>query len=874
MTDLIKKPISVKYLLSKKELRTLLLLLFTLSGSLSALATRVKGVIRDSSGQPMSFASVVVRGETTGTMANEQGEFSLDLPPGRSYELVFQFLGYKTVIEKTDVGEKEVFLTITMQEQSIRLGEVKIGQSNEDPAYSIMRKAIAKSKIHDKQVDHYDADVYIKNTLLINKVPALFRKQLEKNNVKVGVPFVSEALINLKFTQPNKRVTKVLAKKLSLDEVDISGGYYLVNFYDIPRDLDLVSPLSPKAFSYYRFEYMGFFEDRGRTINKIKIIPKSYGPGVCRGTIYIIDDLWCIHSIEAETVNQGFTIKLKQLYSPQQEVWVPVSQVIDFGGKPFGFDFGAKLQVSPKYKALRINQKYVTEVKVLDAKDAPQPKVRKDVSLTQKELTLKELNRLARQMEKEEKTAQKKEERNTVTIDSSSTDSLAMKRSADYWESVRSIPLTFEEMKGYQVGDSIRVVRKIEKDSVKAGPGKKNNLFREVFIGDSFIIDKKFRFSYTSPFLPFVGINYNMVEGIFTEGRVSLRRNMYSSQKWGFNLNNKVRYSFGMNRLMAASDLTVKKGRHNLLIGGGSFTQTFDSVQAIPAYANTLVNLFKINLMQLYLKESGYLGYNYTRNNIFKATVKVEFAHRSPLSNLASLPVALGNREPTPNLPANEELGDTGFASHNAVIWSNTLQYRPRAKYKVLNGFRIYAGSDWPTFSLNYTKGMNDVNYDFLSFGLDHSLSSGPAVKLKYYAETGTFLNDSRLFLMDMKHVNSVKISETATGTYSFYRLLNTHLPIQISPDNYYRYSTRGGYVKIHAINEFRKLLVTQIPVARFTGLKEDLFINYLKTPVKKNYLEAGYGIDGIFKLLRFEVITAFEKGVKQRWGWQIGITF
>lgn len=868
-----KKLISVENPLSKKNIRTLLFLLVTLAGSLPALATRVKGVIRDTSGQPMSFASVVVRGETTGTMANEQGEFSLELAAGRTYELVFQFLGYKTHIEKIDAGEKELFLHITMQEQSIRLSEVKIGKSNEDPAYSIMRKAIAKSKIHDKQVDHYDADVYVKNTLLINKVPALFRKQLEKNNIKVGVPFVSEALVNLKFTQPNKRVTKVLAKKMSLDEVDISGAYYLVNFYDIPRDLDLVSPLSPKAFSYYRFEYLGYFEDRGRIINKIKIIPRSYGPGVCRGTIYIIDDLWCIHSIEAETVNQGFTIKLKQLYSPHQEVWVPVSQVIDFGGKPFGFDFGAKLQVSPKYKALRINQKYVAEVKVLDTKDAPQPKARKDVSLTQKELTLKELNRLAKQMEKEEKTEQKKEERNTVTIDSVSTDSLALKRSVEYWESIRSIPLTVEEMKGYQVGDSIRVVQKT--DSVKKiTPKKKNTPWSKVFIGDNFTVDKKFAFSYTSPLLPFVGVNYNMVEGIFTETRLKFNRNKYRYDKWGFHLDNKVRYSFGMNRLMAASDLTAKKGHHNLIVGGGSFTQTFDSAQAIPAYANTVVNLFKINLMQLYLKEGGYLGYNYTRNNIFKATTKVEFARRSPLSNLSTLPLAIGKREPTPNAPANEELGDSGFAPHNALIWSNSLQYRPGAKYKVQNGFRMYAGSNWPTFTLNYTKGMADVNYDFLSFGLDHSVSSGPTVKLKYYAETGTFLNDSRVYLMDMKHVNSIKISETATGTYSFYRLLNTHLPVQISPDNYYRYSTKGAYVKFHAINEFRKLLVTQIPVARFTGLKEDLFINYLKTPAKKNYLEAGYGIDGIFKLLRFEVITAFEKGMKQRWGWQIGITF
>lgn len=857
--------------MSENTIRTTKILCLLLFAALPSLATRVKGVIHDTSGQPMSFASVVVRGEAVGTMANEAGEFSLDLPSGKPYELVFQFLGYKTVIEKIETGEKEITLRITMQEQSIRLGEIKIGKSNEDPAYAIMRRAIAKSKIHDKQVDHYNADVYVKNTLLIHKVPGLFRKQLEKNNIKVGVPFVSEALVNLKFTQPNKRVTRVLAKKLSFDEVDISGAYYLVNFYNIPDDLDLVSPLSAKAFSYYRFEYLGYFEDRGRVINKIKIIPRSYGPGVCRGTIYIIDDLWSIHSIEAETVNQGFTIKLKQLYSPHQEVWVPVSQAIDFAGKPFGFDFSAKLQVNPKYKALKINEKYVAEVKVLDRKDAPQPKVRKDVSLTQKELTIKELNRLTRQMEKEEKTVQKKEERNTVTIDSVSTDSLARKRSAEFWDSVRSIPLTVEEKKSYRFGDSIRVIQNIEKDSVKAKP-KKDTYWKEIFLGDSFRLGKKVNFRYTSPLLPLVGVNYNMVEGIFTETRLNF--SSAPKDRWSFNLDNQVRYAFGLNRLMAKSDLHLKKGPHRVLIGGGSFTQTFDSAQAIPAYANTLVNLFKINLMQLYRKDGGHIGYTYTQDHIFTAATRVEFAHRSPLDNLTRLPIALGKREPTSNIPVNEEWGDTGFSPHNALLWSNTLHYRPGARYRIRNGKKTYAGSNWPTFSLNYTKGMADVNYDFLSFGLDHSVSSGPTVKLKYYAETGTFLGNSQLYLMDMKHVNSVKISETATGTYSFYRLLNTRLPVQISPDNYYRYSTRGAYVKVHAINEFRRLLVTQIPIARFTGLKEDLFINYLKTPAMKNYVEAGYGLDGIFKLLRFEVITAWEQDMKPRWGWQIGITF
>lgn len=381
-------------------LRILLLLLITFG---SANAAKIKGIIRDQNKDPLSFASVVVKGQTLGTMANERGEFLLDVPANKTYELVFQFLGYKTVIKQVEVGTDDVFIEIQLQEQSILLGEIKVGKSKEDPAYAIMRKAIAKSKINDKQVDHYDADVYIKNTLLVNKVPGILKKKLEENHIKVGIPYVSESLTNIKFTQPNKRVTKVLAKRSSMDEMDLSGAYYLVNFYDLPDDMNLISPLSPKAFAYYKFEYLGYFEDRGRVINKIKIIPRRYGPGVCKGTIFIIEDLWSIHSIDAETVNEGFTIKMKQLYSPQQEVWVPVSQNIDFSGKVFGFDFHAKLQVHPKYKSLRINQKYVAEVKVLDKFEVPKNRAKKEINLQQEELTLKDLRKLSKQIEKQRK---------------------------------------------------------------------------------------------------------------------------------------------------------------------------------------------------------------------------------------------------------------------------------------------------------------------------------------------------------------------------------------------------------------------------------------------------------------------------------------
>lgn len=67
----------------------------------------------------------------------------------------------------------------------------------------------------------------------------------------------------------------------------------LASFYD-PTVGDAVSPLSPKAFGYYKFEYEGSFREGDLEVNRIKVIPRSYGEGVFKGKIYIIENTWAI----------------------------------------------------------------------------------------------------------------------------------------------------------------------------------------------------------------------------------------------------------------------------------------------------------------------------------------------------------------------------------------------------------------------------------------------------------------------------------------------------------------------------------------------------------------------------------------------------
>ena len=70
-----------------------------------------------------------------------------------------------------------------------------------------------------------------------------------------------------------------------------------------------ISPLSPSAFSHYNFKYTGLSLQGDYTINKIQVIPKRKSQQLFEGTIYIIEDLWCLQSVDL--VNENLAGKIR-----------------------------------------------------------------------------------------------------------------------------------------------------------------------------------------------------------------------------------------------------------------------------------------------------------------------------------------------------------------------------------------------------------------------------------------------------------------------------------------------------------------------------------------------------------------------------------
>jgi hypothetical protein len=117
--------------ISMKNMRTLLLLLFTGLTTASYCQFAVTGIIRDSeTKEPLQGASVFAQNTTLGTITNKDGLFALNLKSG-GYDLIITYTGYQTRILQVNSEETKESLDIELIKEDRSLAEVVIQSSNE-----------------------------------------------------------------------------------------------------------------------------------------------------------------------------------------------------------------------------------------------------------------------------------------------------------------------------------------------------------------------------------------------------------------------------------------------------------------------------------------------------------------------------------------------------------------------------------------------------------------------------------------------------------------------------------------------------------------------------------------------------------------------
>lgn len=797
----------------------------------------------------MPFATVYIKGTTIGTTSNATGEYFLKTPPG-SHTIVAQYVGYSVLEKKIAVSAGQtVRYDALLQEQTLQLQTVVITAGDDNPADRIIREAIRKRKFYEQEVHAFRTDTYLKGLFRLNERPEKILGQ--KITVDTGILYLSESVSEFSFERPDKVSERMISSKVSGDEQGFSfnqASDFNINAYEKSIDLDMerkyVSPISSQAFLFYDFEWLGFFEENGKLINKIKLKPKRSTDPVFEGVVYIVEDDWRFHTIDLLlTKARGLefidSLRINQVFAPtEHDIWMPLSQKFSFTFGAFGF------QGSGYYIGVYSN--YEVE---------PNFDLYRQYGLYEEKFGQKEQINL---FQEEDFTAE------VLKVEEGSNE-----RDSTYWQNIRPVPLTKIEVVDYQVKDSIRLVKESVpyKDSID---GVNNKLT----VGNVFLTGYTHSNSISEHYWslpPIISIlQYNTVEGFAPEIQPTYWHQQNGRTKYW--IRPSIRYGFSNERFNAKLDASYRLLDDKFTryyFGGGRYISQFDETEAITPFINSYITLVSgDNYMKIFEKSFIYGRVQREIKNGLLFTGGVEYASRDTLTNTTDYSWESDEKVNfTSNQPLNLELGETGFAANQALIVTFQFRFRFKQKYATRPDQKFVYASKYPEVNLTYKKGINalgsDINFDFINVTVSDDVKLGLVGTSSYAVGIGGFLNDKALTFVDFKHFSANQTSLSQVGKPMRFELLP-----------FYQFSTTSRYLEAHYEHHFNEFVFNKLPLVKKLNLQAVGSLNYLNSETIGNYVEVGAGIEHIFKFMRIDYYWAFRDGNFFGSGYRIGVGF
>ena len=169
--------------------------LFSLISFFNAYAGRISGTVTDDKGNRLPFASIMIKGTTRGTTANNDGRYFITLDAGK-FTIVCQYVGYKREEKTIEISDADVEVNFQLSLQELSMAAVVVKPGGEDAAYEIIRNAIRKREFHLNELDKFQCEVYIKGQLRLRNFPKKFFGQTvdfeDGDTSKKKILFLSE----------------------------------------------------------------------------------------------------------------------------------------------------------------------------------------------------------------------------------------------------------------------------------------------------------------------------------------------------------------------------------------------------------------------------------------------------------------------------------------------------------------------------------------------------------------------------------------------------------------------------------------------------------------------------------------------------------
>lgn len=850
----------------------------------------IEGEIRDQTGNPVPYAAIFIKELTRGTTCNALGQFSLPLPSG-TYTIFFRSLGYTEVSRNIEISDDFVRMEIELPPQTYMIPEVRVSASGEDPAYWIMRKAIGLANYHLNEVASYSAEIYIRGTAYIENLPRAIARRIEVNDIRVeeNEAYMLESLNEVQFTAPDRYEMRVIASQNTIPGYTESVNpmdYINASLYQQQIE-SVISPLARNAFSYYRFSFEGTFLEGTHVVNKIRVTPKRKSQQMVEGILYIVEDLWCLHSSDLKVETIAGTLYLEQLYANViMDAWLPVNHKIradvDIAGVRGQITYVSSLEYSNVTLNPNLPEIYFTAQsetapeEEMKAVEEPVSREQEKIQelLEKDELSNRDVNRLSRLMEKEANKAQEKLEGDVLnqTGTTFSVARNAVNNDSVFWKSKRPIPLTPEEHLTIQERDSVIGARIItRRNDTLSSSRRRSRPFRSILTGRTYFKKRgSVRLTYGG-LIDLESLDYNTVDGLHYAQDFRYEYKMDSIHTFRGRLN--AGYDFHRtaptllfyNNLLYAS---MRRGKVWTNFSYGSID--FNGESGIPSFTNMAYTLLlRENYMKKYEQVNLELGNRIDLFNGLELITSATLARKNALTNHSNFSFLYNkSREFTPNRPGDLLPGDASLSDHRLFAAFLQLRYTPRQYYIIQNHRKELREADWPTFRVAYRQaipidGAEWSDFARLEAGITQELEVGLLSALHWTVEGGTYLRRRSIHYSDFKHFKSSPLLLDKAGFEDALMLMN-----------YYETSTSEYWAKANIRLNSSYLLIKFLPWFSERLWKESIGFSYLYTPAAPHYMQLGYSLEEIFFLVDLGVYVAYQEGRYKGFGARVNFRF
>ncbi|MFD2933408.1 DUF5686 family protein [Spirosoma flavum] len=789
-------------------------LMYTVSGRVTDAAT----------GEGIPFASIAVKGKIAGTTSDVDGRYSLRITQ-LSDSLLVLSLGYRTG-SYTILPKTTQTINVQLTATATKLKEVKVYAKGGDPAYRIMREAVRRSdQFNPARLSAYQYESYTKIEGYINnfaqkrknnKRPGPISRLLGRlpaitdENGQAAVPvFISETVSTF-YARINPDKVKEHVLKSHVTGVGVSDGgliaqltgasFQQYNFYRNSLSIlqkDIPSPLGKQWETVYRFRLKDTVILNNAVCYAIEFTPKRASDLAFAGTVLVDTLRMALAQIDARVDKRANINFVDELHIEQ-----------DWETTVSGVRFPTQTQVTidtdePTPRAPGALIRFFTaSTNIIENKP-------KDVGFYDPSIELADDYREA---------------------------------DAAFWQRVRPTSLSPSEWRAMQVVDSVRNVPfiKVAGEIIKLGVlGYKPLGKWNVDLGPLL-------YSYAS----------NTVEG--HRFRLGLRTNTGFSRKWllsGYlaygTLDQKFKYSANIEYILSRKPWTVIGVR-----------QTYD-LERVGVSADNIGNnsLFAAysrfgTIRRPYFQEEKLAYFRREMGRGFTQTVALRNRSFEPLFPFAFQPQT---KDPDQTLRSKyqitELISETRFAPDEVMLQNDNVRVSAGAIRK-------------PIYTLRYTLGLrnvlgSDFTYQRIALTMKHSFRMGVLGRTYYSVGAGIIPSTVPYPLLYSPLGN-----ESSFYVGNAYNLMNY---FEFICDRWatVQFEHNFGGLLFNRIPGLQRLkwheLITAkvlagsvssdnlavIPAVNDAGQTVEGFSSLTRTP----YIEVGYGIDNIFKVLRVDAI-------------------